>query len=102
MSSISDLRAEITADIFALTNISSSAYSPFVIFVLANTRRVTMNNNKDKSNGPLGRFLNAIGSIVSEVWNAAETCGFCCGIRFDREGRGNEMPTPSSCCGVRV
>jgi hypothetical protein len=45
--------------------------------------------------------LKVIGDILKEMWNTAENCGFCCGIRLDRE-RQQEMPTPSSCCGVRV
>jgi hypothetical protein len=61
-----------------------------------------MKDTKTNSTGSLSRFFNAIGSIVKDVWNTSGTCGFCCGIRFDREKRENNMPTPSSCCGVRV
>jgi hypothetical protein len=46
--------------------------------------------------------LKAIGYLLKEMWNTAESCGFCCGVRLDREPRPEEMPTPSSCCGVRV
>jgi hypothetical protein len=61
-----------------------------------------MNGAKDIPAGqPLG-FLRAVGSILKDVWNTAGTCGFCCGIKFDHEKSGNDMPTPSSCCGVRV
>lgn len=61
-----------------------------------------MENITGKSNKPVSRFFNAIASIMRDVWNTSGTCGFCCGIRFDREKRENNMPTPSSCCGVRV
>ncbi len=58
--------------------------------------------NTNQSNAIVSRFFKTIGLIMADVWNTAQTCGFCCGIRFDREKRGDDMPTPSSCCGVRV
>lgn len=41
-------------------------------------------------------------SIAVELWNSATESGFCCGIRLAGSGREESMPTPGSCCGVRV
>lgn len=53
-----------------------------------------MDTKKGPSSGRVRRFLNVTGSIVRAIWNTAETCSFCCGIRFDREKRDNDMLTP--------
>jgi hypothetical protein len=52
---------------------------------------------KDRVN----RLLKNIAAVAKEVWNSAEESGFCCGIRLDCRTC-ESMPTPSSCCGVRL
>lgn len=47
------------------------------------------------------RFVEEIAAVVKDVWSAAENSGFCCGIRLDCRTC-ETMPTPSSCCGVRI
>ena len=46
--------------------------------------------------------LRTIGALVRDVFVTAEASDVCCGIRFERTRPKDEMPTPSSCCGVRV
>lgn len=55
-----------------------------------------------KTTNKVTGFVSEIGAIVKQLWNAAKDCGYCCGIRFDSPEAGEHMPTPSSCCGVRV
>lgn len=47
-------------------------------------------------------FVSEVGAIVKQLWNVAKDCGYCCGIRFDPPRAAEQMPTASSCCGVRV
>jgi hypothetical protein len=61
-----------------------------------------MNNQKSNSDGLLIGLFKSIGGFLKDAWNTAEACGPCCGIRLDRQKRSDDMPTPSSCCGVRV
>jgi len=46
--------------------------------------------------------LCAIGELLRDVFVTAEASDFCCGIRLERKRPQDEMPTPSSCCGVRA
>ena len=43
-----------------------------------------------------------IGALLRDAFVTAEASDFCCGVRFERTRPRDEMPTPSSCCGVRV
>jgi hypothetical protein len=45
--------------------------------------------------------LRTIGALVRDAFVTAEASDFCCGVRFERTRPKDEMPTPSSCCGVR-
>jgi len=47
-------------------------------------------------------LLEEVAAVVKDVWAAAENSGFCCGIQLDSGKCSESMPTPSSCCGVRV
>ncbi len=44
----------------------------------------------------------AIGALLRDVLLTVEAPQFCCGVQFDRRRPEDEMPTPSSCCGVRL
>ena len=46
--------------------------------------------------------LCAVRAFVRDLFATAEASDFCCGVRFERTRPQEEMPTPSSCCGVRV
>ncbi len=47
-------------------------------------------------------LIRKIGATLSQMWNAVEDSGYCCGVSRDSKQRTEYMPTPSSCCGVRV
>ncbi len=52
------------------------------------------------------RTAKEIGGILKDVWTDFESSCPCCGIRLDRrkfkeEPAVAELPTASSCCGVR-
>jgi hypothetical protein len=57
-----------------------------------------------KLTGKITAALKEIGSLLKSVWVDFGNSGPCCGIRFDRKETpcSESMPTPSSCCGVRV
>ena len=46
--------------------------------------------------------LRALGALVRDGGTRSEAGSFCCGVRFDRARTEDDMPTPGSCCGVRV
>ena len=46
--------------------------------------------------------LHAIGAVITDALTTAGSFDACCGITLGRDGRADDMPTPSSCCGVRV
>jgi hypothetical protein len=50
----------------------------------------------------LSRAVQEVKSIAADLWNSAAESGFCCGIRLATCRKEELMPTPSSCCGVRV
>jgi hypothetical protein len=57
-----------------------------------------MNSVSKRLNG----IVRDIKSIASELWDSAAESGFCCGIRLANYSRERHMPTPASCCGVRL
>jgi hypothetical protein len=61
-----------------------------------------MDNNKAKSGAPLLASLRTIGTILRDVLTTAGSFEACCGITLARVPAADDMPTPSSCCGVRV
>jgi hypothetical protein len=42
-----------------------------------------------------------LGAVLKDTWSAVEDSGFCCGIGLNSQCS-TEMPTSSSCCGVRL
>lgn len=53
-------------------------------------------------NGMMSRFADEVRAIVKQLWDDSKQSGFCCGIRFDAPDCSEQLPTASSCCGVRM
>jgi hypothetical protein len=50
----------------------------------------------------VAKLMGKIRKIVSELWNADEPQGYCCGVPREPKDKTEYMPTGSSCCGIRA
>ncbi len=61
-----------------------------------------MSTSNIEINSRVSAALREIGALMRDVFLRVGASDFCCGVRFARTSPRDEMPTPSSCCGVRV
>lgn len=59
-------------------------------------------DDKNTNCGRILASLRTVGAVVRDALTTAGSFDACCGVTLDRARPADDMPTPGSCCGVRV